>query len=113
MQSFQQTNTSTSLMFQQNSLSNKPTNSLPPVLYKPSQTIYIKQSHVNDIVLDALHEQREEVFLLEKQLYECINLKWGVDIITEDVPIIDGVHDQYYMNLLRTAKPVQTKKISY
>ena len=108
-----QTKTSTSLIFPQSSytnVSNISTTPLPPVLYKKSQTIFLKESHINDLVLDALHEQREEVFLLEKQLYECLNLKWGVDIITEDVPIIDGVHEEYYMHLLRTAKPDPNKE---
>ena len=100
-------NTNTSLIFQKQPSSGIP---LPPVLYKKSQTIYLKESRMGDTVLDPLSEQREEVFLLEKELYECINLKWGIDIISEDVPIIDGTNDNYYIHLLRTAKPDPNKE---
>ena len=100
-------NTNTSLIFQKQLSSGIP---LPPVLYKKSQTIYQKESRMGDTVLDPLSEQREEVFLLEKELYECINLKWGIDIISEDVPIIDGNNENYYIHLLRTAKPDPNKE---
>ena len=89
---------------------NQNNKALPPFLYKKSQTIYIKESHINDFVLSALTEQREKVFLLEKELYECLNLQWNIDIITEDIPIIDGIHENYYMHLLRTAKPAPNKE---
>ena len=83
---------------------------VPPVIYKRSQTIYIREAHKEDVIVDALTEQREEVFLLEKELYECLNLKWGIDIITEDIPIIDGNNEHYYMHLLRTARPDPNKE---
>ena len=82
----------------------------PKFVYKKSQTIYIKEFHANDLVIDPLTQQRQAVFHLEKDLYECLNLKWGEDIITEDIPIIDGVHESYYMHLLRTAKPDPNKE---
>ena len=84
--------------------------SLPPVLYKKSQTIYIKESHKGDIVLGPMIEQREKVFDLEKELYECLNLQWNIDIVTEDIPIIDDANGNYYMHLLRTAKPDPNKE---
>jgi pimeloyl-ACP methyl ester carboxylesterase len=82
----------------------------PPLMTKKSRTISIKESHTNDIILEALTRQRKEVFSLEKDLYECLNLQWGEDIITEDIPIIDGIHGNYYMHLLRTAKPDPNKE---
>ena len=59
----------------------------PPLMTKKSRTISIKESHTNDIILEALTRQRKEVFSLEKDLYGCLNLQWGEDIITEDIPI--------------------------
>ena len=85
-------------------------NSIPPLMSKKSRTISIKESHANDIILETLTQQRQEVFNLEKDLYECLNLQWGEDIITEDIPIIDGIHENYYMHLLRTAKPDPNKE---
>ena len=82
----------------------------PPVLYKKSQTIYIKESLKNDVVLEALNEQRQEVFEIEKELYSCLNLQWNIDIVTEDIPIVDNVNGNYYMHLLRTAKPDPNKE---
>ena len=84
-------------------------NSFHP-LYKKSQTIFIKQSHAGDKIISPVTEMRDGVFKLEKELYECLNLQWNVDIITEDVPIIDGVHEDYYMHLLRTAHPDPNKE---
>jgi len=104
-----ETNTNTSSLGLNNPVKNS-NFPLPPLLYKKSHTILIKESHINDLVLDALKEQREEVFKLERELYECLNLKWGEDIITEDVPLIEGETSHYYMHLLRTAKPSPNKE---
>ena len=79
-------------------------------MYKKSQTIFIKRFRATDEIIVPLNEQRLKVFELEKQLFESINLKWGEDIITEDIPIIDNVHDDYYMHLIRTAKPDPNKE---
>ena len=43
-------------------------------------------------------------------MYKCINLEWGVDIITEDIPIIDSENKNYYIHLLRTANPEPNKE---
>ena len=82
------------------------------------QSLYVKklntrgilEIHEKDEVIEALDEQRKEVFKLEKELYECLNLKWNEDIITEDVPLIDGSKENYYMHLLRTAHPDPNKE---
>ena len=93
-----------------NKSSNIDINQPPREIYKKSQTIYIKQSHANDLIVEALKDQRKAVFHLEKDLYECLNLQWGEDVITEDIPIIDGIHENYYMHLLRTANPDPNKE---
>ena len=41
---------------------------------------------------------------------ECFNLKWGVDIISEDIPLIDENHQKYYIHLFRTANPDPKKE---
>ena len=92
-----------------NQLTNTTATSLNP-RYKKSQTIFLKRYHVSDEIKVPLNEQRLKVFELEKNLFESINLKWDEDIITEDIPIIDNVHDDYYMHLTRTAKPDPNKE---
>ena len=94
--------TQTSLMLQNKGSSTLPP--LPQILYKKSQTIYIKDTIKDDLILEALEAQRHEVFLLEKELFSCLNLKWAEDIITEDVPIMDDINGNYYIHLVRTAK---------
>ena len=78
--------------------------------YKKSQTLFIKESHVHDDIILPSLEQRDEVFNLEKELFGCLNLKWGIDFITEDIPIVDGTNNNYYMHLVRTAKPDPNKE---
>ena len=80
------------------------------ILYKKSQTIFLKETHKTDRILAPLNEQRKEVLLLEKELFECLNLEWGIDIIVEDIPILDGIHDDYYIHTLRTANPDPNKE---
>ena len=92
-----------------NQTQNTTVTSLNPV-YKRNQTIFLRKEHLDDKVLSPLSEQRDKVFQLERKLYESINLQWDVDIITEDVPIIDNIHDDYYMHLLRTAHPDPNKE---
>ena len=82
---------------------------LNPV-YNRNQTIFLKRKHLEDKVFTPLKEQREKVFQLERQLFESINLQWDIDIITEDVPIIDNIHNDYYIHLLRTANPDPNKE---
>ena len=75
-----------------------------------THTLVIKESHIDDKILAPLIDQRKVVFGLEQSLYECINLRWNVDIVTEDIPIIDDIHEDYYMHLLRTAEPDPNKE---
>ena len=88
---------------------NTTSTSLNPI-YKKSQTVFLKRIHAEDEIISPLREQREEVFNLEKDVFESLNLQWDVDIITEDVPIIDNIHDDYYMHLVRTAHPDPNKE---
>ena len=97
--------TNTSILV--NSITPNPSKS--KIEYKKSQTIYIKESLMKEVIHNPLVEQREEVFKLEKELFESFNLEWGVDIITEDVPILQGEH-YCYIHLLRSAKPDPNKK---
>ena len=94
----------------ENNSSNIFGNSSLPIMMKKTRTITIKESHIDDIIFEPLTQHRQEVYDLEKDLYECLNLQWGEDIITEDIPIIDGIHDNYYMHLLRTANPDPNKE---
>ena len=75
-----------------------------------SSSYYIKEKIKNDIIREPLNEYKSQVFPLEKELFECINLKWGIDIISEDMPIIDENHNNYYIHMLRTANPEPKKE---
>ena len=103
-------NTTSEYLKSKNNIINNDDNQIAQVLYKRANTIIIRKIHEKDLILDALVDQRKEVFQLEKELYECLNLKWNEDIITEDVPLIDGSHENYYMHLLRTAHPDPNKE---
>ena len=106
---FEKKSTIESKMMLNNQINNTTITTINPV-YKKTQTIFLKQYHSVDEIVAPLNEQRKEVFQLEKELYESLNLQWDVDIITEDVPIIDNIHDDYYMHLLRTAHPDPNKE---
>ena len=93
-----------------NQLTNNSTATSINPIYKKSNTIFLKQSHLRDQIIVPLNEHRKKVFDIEKQLYESLNLQWDIDIVTEDIPIIDNVHDDYYMHLLRTAHPDPNKE---
>ena len=82
---------------------------LNPV-YKKSQTVFLRNFYTSNEIRVPLDEQRKKVFDLEKQLFESINLKWNEDIISEDIPIIDDDHNDYYMHLVRTAHPDPNKE---
>ena len=82
---------------------------LNPV-YKKSQTVFLRNFYTSNEIRVPLDEQRKKVFDLEKQLFESINLKWDEDIVAEDIPIIDNVHNDYYMHLVRTAYPDPNKE---
>ena len=89
-------------------IANTTATNINPV-YKKTQTILLKNYYSTNDIEVPLSEQRKKVFELEKQLFESINLKWNEDIITEDVPIIDDDHNDYYMHLVRTAHPDPNK----
>ena len=74
-----------------------------------SSTFYFKEKIKNDFIREPLNEYKSQVFPLEKELFESINLKWGIDIISEDMPIIDQNHNNYYIHMFRTANPEPTK----
>ena len=74
-----------------------------------SSTFYFKEKIKNDFIREPLNEYKSQVFPLEKELFESINLKWGIDIISEDMPIIDENHNNYYIHMFRTANPEPTK----
>ena len=90
-------------------IANTTATNINPV-YKKTQTILLKTYYSTNDIEVPLSEQRKKVFELEKQLFESINLKWDEDIITEDVPIIDNDHNDYYMHLVRTAHPDPNKE---
>ena len=50
---------------------------------------------------------KSQVVPLEKELFENLNLEWGVDIISEDIPLIDD--RKYYCHLIRSANPDPNK----
>jgi hypothetical protein len=71
----------------------------PQSIVKKSQTVFYKESLTKDQVIEPLDKQREQVIAMEKELFGCINLEWGVDIITEDVPILQN-EKYYYIHLV-------------
>ena len=97
------TNTTMSLNAQ------RPRNIFPVDYQKRSQTILYKERMKSDKVLDPQEDQRQQVFEMEKELFASMNLEWGVDIITEDVPILQD-EEYYYIHLVRTAKPDPNKE---
>ena len=90
-------------------LNNQSFNKLNSTLTK-SQSIIIEETISRDKIISPLNAQRQNVFELEKDLYECLNLRWDIDIITEDIPIILETKEEYYMHLLRTANPCPNKE---
>ena len=97
------TNTTLSLNYQ------RPRNIFPVDYQKRTQTIFYKERMKNDQVLGPQEDLREQVFTMEKELFASMNLEWGVDIITEDVPILQD-EEYYYIHLVRTAKPDPNKE---
>ena len=75
-----------------------------------SSTYYIKEKIKNDKIREPLEIYKSQVYPLEKELFQSLNLEWGEDIITEDVPLIDENKNNYYMHFFRTAKPSPNKE---
>ena len=100
--------TNNSLTIPKRSLYNNNIDIPLPLNYTQFHRIFVKENIKNDRVLDPFPEQKEEAFNLEKELFECLNLQWGIDIIAKDVPLILN-EKSYYMHLVRTAKPDPNK----
>ena len=75
-----------------------------------SSTYYIKEKIKNDKIREPLERYKSQVYPVEKELFKSLNLEWGEDIITEDVPLIDENKNNYYMHFFRTAKPSPNKE---
>ena len=102
------TNASSSSIY--NELSNS-AQGLQTLTDEKSSTFYIKEKIKNDKIREPLEEYKSQVYPLEKELFKCINLKWGEDIISEDMPLIeDNNHYNYYLHLFRTANPDSNKE---
>ena len=56
-----------------------------------------------------LKDYKSNILSLEKELFSNLNLEWGVDIISEDIPLIDINNNKYYCHLIRTANPDPNK----
>ena len=56
---------------------------------------------------EPLEKYKSQVVPLEIELFKNLNLEWGVDIISEDIPLIDD--KKYYCHLIRTANPDPNK----
>ena len=63
----------------------------------------IKEQLKRTKTLEPLGEYESQVVPLEKELFENLNLEWGVDIISENIPLTDD--KKYYCHLIRTANP--------
>lgn len=75
-----------------------------------SSTYDFKESIRYDIIREPLEKYKSQVFPLEKELFECINLKWGIDIISEDLEVIDENNKNYYVHMFRTANPTPERE---
>ena len=50
----------------------------------------IKEQLKRTKTLEPLGEYESQVVPLEKELFENLNLEWGVDIISEDIPLTEN-----------------------
>ena len=67
----------------------------------------IKEQLKRTKTLEPLKKYESQVIPLEKELFENLNLEWGIDIISENIPLIDD--KKYYCHLIRTANPEHNK----
>ena len=74
-----------------------------------SSIYYMKQKLKKSKVEIPLEIYKSQVFQIEQELFSNLNLEWGVDIISEDMPLIDNNNNDYYCHLIRTAKPDPNK----
>ena len=70
----------------------------------------IKEIFKNQKITEPLPEFKNQITPLEKELFKCLNLEWGIDAIYEDIPLIDENHNNYYIHMLRTANPDPNKE---
>ena len=69
-----------------------------------SSTYYIKEVRKNDRIKIPLEQYKSKVAPLEKELFGCLNLKLGEDIVSEDMPLFeDNNNSNYYIHLFRSA----------
>ena len=67
----------------------------------------IKEELKKTKIEEPLEKYKSQVVPLEIELFKNLNLEWGVDIISEDIPLIDD--KKYYCHLIRTANPDPNK----
>ena len=79
-------------------------------LEEKNSIYYIKQELKKEKVVEPIDKYKSQIIPLEKELFENLNLEWGVDIISEDMPLIDKKHNNYYCHIIRTANPDPNKK---
>ena len=78
-------------------------------LEEKSSIFKTKMQLKNTIVDVPLKDYKSNILSLEKELFSNLNLEWGVDIISEDIPLIDINTNKYYCHLIRTANPDPNK----
>ena len=78
------------------------TNQLP-ISGKKNSIQKIKTEIKDDYIQEPLGKYESQVIPLEKKLFKNLNLEWGEDIISENIPLIEDKN--YYYHLVRTAKP--------
>lgn len=94
-----------------NLVNNQTTSNINLIGGEETASVYnIRQNCLSHTLREPLPEYKSQVTTLEKELFQCLNLEWGVDIISEDVPLIDEDHKNYYIHMLRTANPDPKKK---
>ena len=74
-----------------------------------SSIYYTKEKLKNSKIKIPIEEYKSQVFQIEKELFENLNLEWGIDIISEDMPLIDNKNNNYYCHIIRTANPDPNK----
>ena len=75
-----------------------------------SSTVYIKETLKNNKIKEPLQKYKSQIAPLENELFECLNLIPGEDIVSEDMPIMGEENKNYYLHLFRTAKPDPNKE---
>ena len=70
----------------------------------------IKEDLKKDQLIEPLEKYKSQVYPLEKELFESINLKLGVDIISEDINLLDDDDKNYYIHLFRSPNPDPNKE---